>query len=175
MRWEGRQQRGRRRGQGQCDWWRGCKLLPLAVDSPGGVESGRSWQGPGRREFRSQWFHRQQGPGRRHCCGSERVLGLALGLCGRVLLQSGTDLKTQKNQRATLMEEVSSSPLGLLLEPKPALSEKAGAGDSAKSGKLKRKKPICLGFLETQMQSQMTRQNPRNYRGKTNLLQPFEK
>ena len=93
VRWEGLQLQGRLRERGQCEWWPGCKLLPLAADFPGGVESGRSWLGPGRQELRRQGFRRQQGPGRRHCYGSERVLELALGSCGRVLLQSGTGLK----------------------------------------------------------------------------------
>ena len=98
MRWEGPQQQDRPREREQCEWWPGCTLPPLAAESLGGVESGKSWLGPGRLEFRRQGsrtlrFRRQPEPGRRPCYESKRVLGLALGQFGRVLLQSGTGLK----------------------------------------------------------------------------------
>ena len=77
MRWEGPQQQDRLRGREQCEWLPGCTLPPLAAESLGGVESGRSWLGPGRLEFRRQGpgrqgsrrlrFGRQQGPGRKPC------------------------------------------------------------------------------------------------------------
>ena len=113
MRWEGPQQQDRLREQEQCEWWLGCTLPPLAAESLGGVESGRSWLGPGRLEFHrqgsrrkefhrrgsgKQGFGRQQEPGRKPCYVSERVLELALGQFGRVLPQSGTGLKQKKFQ-----------------------------------------------------------------------------
>ena len=74
----------------------------------------------------------KQGSGKRRCCALEMVLVLGQERCGmdqQLLL--GSDLQ---HKRVFIGQLNGILPLGLLLEPKPALSEKAGGDESAKSG-----------------------------------------
>ena len=82
----------------------------------------------------------KQGSGKRRCCALEMVLALGQERCGmdqQLLLGSGLQVQHKRafHWAALVIEMLNGiSPLGLLLEPKPALSEKPGADESAKSG-----------------------------------------
>ena len=78
----------------------------------------------------------KQGSGKKRCCALEMALALGQERCGmdqQLLLGSG--LQHKRGFIGQLIKMLNGIlPLGLLLEPKPALSEKPGGDESAKSG-----------------------------------------